>query len=344
MAPQPPVRFSAIGLNHPHIYGQTDLLLRAGAELVSFHAVEPELAGQYTAAFPQASLARCVDEILEDDTIDLVVSAAIPSDRARVGIAAMTHGKDFMSDKPGFTTMADLFEARRVRAEAQRIYSICFSERLESRATVKAQELVSAGAIGQAVHTIGIGPHRINASRRPPWFFDRERYGGILIDIASHQIDQYVVFTGSSDIEIAASTVANYKYPEYPDLEDFGEALLRSERATGYIRVDWYTPDGLETWGDTRLMILGTDGTIELRKNCDLCGRPGGDHLFLVDLKGTHYVDCSDVDLPYGRQLLADIRNRTETSMRQSHPFLVSELALKGQAQAKRMGHLNNGQ
>ena len=337
---QPQMRFSAIGLNHAHIYGQVDVLLGAGAELVSFYAREPELAAQFGRIYPQARLARSQEEILEDETIHLIVSAAIPCQRAPLGLAAMRHGKDFLSDKPGFTALEQLAEARRVQAETGRIYAVYFSERLGNRATVKAGELVKAGAIGRVVQTIGLGPHRIRLPTRPDWFFRRAQYGGIITDIGSHQVDQFLFFTASTEAEVVAAQVANYSYPQYPELEDFGEVILWGDGGTGYIRVDWFTPDGLEVWGDGRLVILGTEGYIELRKYCDLAGRSGGDHLFLVDQKGVHYIDCSDVELPYGRQLVNDVRNRTETAMSQAHCFLASELALQAQAQAQRLGNL----
>ena len=334
---QPHIRFGVIGLNHNHIYGQTNLLLRAGAELISFYAQEPDLIAKFAQTYPQVRQTRSSQEILEDDTLQLIVSAAIANERAPLGIAAMKHGKDFMSDKPGFTTLAQLVEARRVQVETGRIYSICFSERFENPATVKAGELVQAGAIGRVVQTIGLGPHRINLPSRPDWFFRKAQYGGILTDIASHQVDQFLYFTGSSQAEVVAAQVANYKYPQYPELEDFGDLMLRGNGGTGYIRVDWYTPAGLNTWGDGRLTILGTEGTIELRKYCDLAGRPGGNHLFLVDQTGTTYMDCNGIDLPYGRQLVNDIINRTETAMPQAHCFLVSELTLQAQVQACRL-------
>lgn len=342
MTTQPTIRFSAIGLNHSHIYGQTNLLLRVGAEFISFYAQESELVAKFAPEYPQARQARSVEEILEDESIQLIVSAAIPNQRAPLGIAAMRHGKDFMSDKPGFTTLSQLAEARRVQQETGRIYSICFSERLENPATVKAGELVRTGAIGRVVQTVGLGPHQIRLSTRPAWFFHRTQYGGILTDIASHQVDQFLYFSGSTQAEVVAAQIANYKYPQYPELEDFGELLLRGNGGTGYIRVDWYTPDGLNTWGDGRLTILGTEGYIELRKNCDLAGRPGGNHLFLVDQKDTRYIECNEVDLPYGRQLISDIINRTETAMPQAHCFLASELSLRAQAQAQRLGNLSN--
>ena len=340
MISSPTMRFAAIGMNHGHIYNQTNTLLNAGAQLVAYYAQEPDLAARYAQNFPQARLASNPAEILEDETIQLVISAAIPSERAQLGIAAMQHGKDFMSDKPGFTTLEQLAEARRVQAATGRIYSICYGERLENPATVKAGELVQAGLIGQVVQTIGFGPHRINLPSRPDWFFHKAQYGGILTDIGAHQFDQFLFFTASTSAEITAAHVANYKHPQYPELEDFGEVMLRSNKATGYLRVDWFSPDGLNTWGDARLFILGTEGYIEIRKNTDLGGRSGGSHLFYANQSGMNYLDCSQGDLPYGRHLLADILKRTQTAMPQAHVFLASELALLAEQKAMRLGHL----
>jgi len=334
------IRFSAIGLNHNHIYGQTNLLLRAGAELVSFYAPEPALVAQYSQAYPQARLARSAQEILDDVTIQLVISAGIPCDRAPLGIQVVQHGKDYMSDKPGFTSLDQLAEVRQVQAETQRIYSICFSERFEVGAAVKAGELVKAGAIGKVVQTVGLGPHRMHPPARPEWFYQKARYGGILTDIASHQVDQFLFYTGSAQAQVVSSQVGNFKHPEYPELEDFGDMVLRGDGSTGYIRVDWYTPQGLGVWGDGRMTILGTEGYIELRKYVDIAGRPGTDHLFLVDQNGIQYMDCSQVERPYGKQLIADILNRTETAMQQEHCYLASQLALEAEAKAARLGHL----
>jgi predicted dehydrogenase len=340
MSTQPTIRFATIGLNHFHIYGQTNLLLRNGAELVKFYASEPELLERYGKDYPQATLAANEAEILEDESIQLVISAAIPNERAPLGMRVMQHGKDYMSDKPGFTTLAQLAEVRRVQRETGRIYSIDYSERLETRASVKAGELVHSGAIGRVIQTMGMGPHRPRFHQRPAWFFQREKFGGILCDIASHQFDQFLYYTGSTRAEIVHAQVANYAHPDYPEFEDFGDVVVRGDGSTGYIRVDWFTPDGLATWGDGRTIILGTEGYIELRKYIDIAGRPGTEHLFLVNNQKTEYIDCSAVELPYGRQLIHDILHRTETAMPQEHCFLASELALKAQAMATRLGNL----
>jgi predicted dehydrogenase len=334
---RPKIRFAVIGINHAHINSQVDAVLRGGGELVSMYAKEDDLAAAFMKRFPQAKRARAENEILEDSSIQLVLSSAIPDERAPLGVRVMQHGKDYMSDKPGITTLEQLAEVRRVQAQTRRIYSIMYSERFENRATIKAAELVNAGAIGRVVQTIGLGPHRMSASTRPAWFFDRPRYGGILCDIGSHQADQFLYFTGSTRADIVAAQVANVHNQQYPTFEDFGDVTLRGDKGAGYIRVDWFTPDGLATWGDGRLTILGTDGFIEVRKNIDIAGKPGESHLFLVDKKDTRYIDCRDVVLPYGAQLVSDVVNRTETAMSQQHCFLATELMLKAQKQAQRV-------
>lgn len=332
------IKFGVIGLNHGHINGQVRAVQRGGGELVSFFAKEPELVAKFQKDFPQAKLARSEDEVLNDSSLQLIVSASIPNERAPLGVRVMQHGKDFMVDKPGITSLEQLAVVRRVQAQTKRIYSILYSERLENPATIKAGELVKAGAIGKVVQTVGLGPHQVRPETRPTWFWDTKYYGGIITDIASHQFDQFLFFTGSTSAEIAAAQVRNVNHPKYPNFEDFGDVLLRGNGGTGYIRVDWFTPNGLGTWGDGRLTVIGTEGFIELRKNVDIGGRKGGNHLFLVNQKETRYFDCSKEPLPYGEQLVNDVLNRTETAMPQTHCFLATELALRAQKMARRLG------
>lgn len=335
--PDQPIRFSVIGMNHGHIYGQVGAMQRAGGILVAYHATEPEIMQEFRKRYPDAKPARSADEIYEDTSIQLILSAAIPIDRADIGIKAMEHGKDFMSDKPGIITLEKLEEVKKVQKDTGRIFSILYSERMENKASVRAAELIKAGAIGRVIQTVNLAPHRMNIPSRPDWFFDTKYYGGIITDIGSHQIDQFLYYTGSTRAIIAGAQTGNVHYPQYPEFEDFGDAILRGNGGMGYIRVDWFTPDGLDTWGDGRLTILGTEGFMELRKYTDLAGRTGGNHLFLVDNKETRYIDCSDQYLPFGEQFTHDILYRTETAMTQDHCFLATEVTLQAQAQAQRV-------
>lgn len=324
------IRFAVIGLNHGHINNQIQTVVRGGGQLVAFYAKEPDLAGAFAKRFPDAKPARSEQEILDDSTVPLIVSAAIPNERAPLAVKAMEHGKGFMVDKPGATTLEQLAELRRVQAKTKRIFSVLI-ERHESRTINKAAELIAAGAIGQVIQTAGLAPHRMSPESRPAWFFRREQYGGILCDLASHNLDAYLFLTSSTRAEVVASQVGNMHHSTYPELEDFGDVMLSGDGGAGYIRVDWFSPAGLNTYGDSRLTIIGSDGYIELRKTVDIAGRPGGDHLFLVDQKGPKYLDCAEVKLPYGERLVDDVLNRTTTADSQSRTFLAMELALEAQ-------------
>ncbi|MEO1549767.1 MAG: Gfo/Idh/MocA family oxidoreductase [Pseudomonadota bacterium] len=325
----------AIGLDHRHIYGQIEHMAAVGVPCLGYWTEgDPGPLPGFQKRFADIPrMARRQD--LYDLGAQLALIAAIPADRADLSIEAMEAGLDVMSDKPGCTDLAQLARIEAAVARTGRIWSIDFSERFEVECVTRASELVAEGAIGRVVQTVGLGPHRLNRATRPDWFFQRARYGGILTDIASHQIDQFLHFTGARSAEITLAQVGNYANPQDPELQDFGELALKADGAHGYIRVDWYTPDALPTWGDGRLTILGTEGTIELRKYVDVGGEPGGDHLFLTNATRCERIDCTGVGLPYFAALKADIRDRTQTAMAQSHAFAVTDLALRAQALAE---------
>ncbi|MGK6322174.1 Gfo/Idh/MocA family protein [Sphingomonas sp. DT-51] len=329
------LRFAVIGLDHSHIYAITDALIRGGGTLVAVHAGDPKQLVPFRKRYGDVKVARTEEEILADKTIQVVASASIPNLRAPLGVRVMRAGKDFLSDKPGITSLDQLAEVRRTIAQTKRKFAIMYSERLEVRAAVKAGELVHAGAIGRVVQTINIAPHRVSAPTRPEWFWDVKHYGGILTDIGSHQADQFVFYTGSTEASVVASQVGNFATPQHPRFQDFGDMMLTGNGGAGYVRVDWYTPDGLPTWGDGRVFILGTEGYIELRKYVDIEGRPGGNHLFLADKKGTRYMDCSKVPLPFGPQFVTDVVERTEVAQNQAQALLAAELVLSAQDKAR---------
>ncbi len=339
------IKFAVINIDHPHIYGMTDAIKRGGGELVALYARQPDLTAAFLKTFPEAKLAKSESEILEDPSIQLVLSSGIPDERAPLGIRVMQHGKDYLSDKPGIITLEQMAAVKKVQKETKRIYSIMYSERFENKATEKASQLVIAGAIGPVIQTVNLAPHRIGNSFgktglavRPDWFWDKKRFGGILTDIGSHQFDQYLHFTGTTQAEVLMSQVGNVHHPDKPLFEDFGDVMLSGNGGTGYIRVDWFTPDALDTWGDGRLTILGTDGYIEVRKNTDiLSGNKGGNQLYMVNNKEMVHIDCNNVVLPFGPLFVDDVVNRTETAMTQAHCFLATELALKAQKNARMM-------
>lgn len=335
-----PIRFAAVGLDHAHIFGQIAGFVEQGCELVAMATDDADaaVAVQARERYPGVPLVDA-DEVFARDDISVVVTAAVPDRRGPIAVRALRAGMNVVTDKPGCVRADQLDDIRQAVADSGRFWSVTFSERFEVGAVARAGELVRQGRIGRVVQTLGLGPHRVGShlagdKARPDWFYDPARYGGILVDIASHQIDQFLWFTGSSTGDVVASTVANYANPATPGLQDFGEILLRSESAQGYIRCDWYTPDGLPTWGDARLVVLGTEGYLELRKYIDIAGREGGNHLFCVDRDGTHYIDCSDVVPTYYADLVRDTIDQTNTAVPQEHTFETTRLALLAQERA----------
>jgi predicted dehydrogenase len=341
--PQHSIRFAVCGMSHDHIYGMVGAIQRGGGELVAAFGEEPDKLAAFTKRYPDVKMVKSDDEILNDSSIQLVLSSTIASHRAPLGVRVMEHGKDFLADKPGITTLEQLAEVRKTIAHTKRIYAIMYSERLEVRAAVKAGELIQSGAIGQVIQTINIAPHQIQqghgdaggGSGRPEWFWDPDLYGGILCDIGSHQVDQFLYYTGSTEAEVVAAQIANVAHHDRPRFQDFGDMMLRGNRGMGYVRLDWFTPDGLGTWGDGRLFVLGTQGYIELRKYTNVAVAKQGNNLFVVDQKEARYMDCSNLTLPFGPQFVADVVNRTHLAQDQTQCLLAAELSIEAQRSAK---------
>jgi predicted dehydrogenase len=329
-------RFAAIGLDHRHIYDLTEGLLEAGQACVGYNpdTTDPRVLTGFQKRFPHVP-AVDRDKLLDDPSIDFIVLSAVPRDRADIAIAAMRRGKDVLCDKPGVTTFEQLAAVEASVRETGRIWSVCFSERFIKPSARKAWDLVRSGAIGQVVQTVGLGPHRLNRALRPSWFFDKPAYGGIFNDIGCHQIDQFLALADATDATIVNSTVGCFG-TEPAGFEDFAEITLQTQSVRGYARIDWFTADGLPTWGDGRLFVLGTEGTIEVRKNVDIAGREGEDHVFLVDRTGTRHVPCADMRVSYFEDFVTDLANRTTSTVPQSHVFAVCRLALEAQANATR--------
>jgi len=331
--------FAAAHLDHGHIYGQCNGLTEAGATLKWVYDPDPKRVEKFIASFPGTRAARSLEEILDDPEVRLVAAAAITNLRGPLGCRVMEAGKDYFTDKAPFTTLDQLAQAREVVARTGRKYAVYYSERLHVESAMFATQLIRDGAIGRVLQVIGLGPHRLNAPSRPTWFFEREKYGGILCDIGSHQFEQFLTFSGATDATITQAAIANFGNPDYPELEDFGEAsLIGDNGASNYVRVDWLTPKGLPIWGDGRTMILGTKGTIELRKYIDIGRERSGDHVYIVDEKGEQHLHVrGKVGFPYFGQLVLDCLNRTENAMTQVHAFKAAELCLKAQAAARRI-------
>ena len=338
------IKFSVIGIQHGHIYGMCHELISSGAVLVSAYDKDEKARAEFAKKYPDIKIAQSENEILEDESISLVTGAAVTCERADIGIRVMKSGKDYFVDKGPFTTLSQLDDVKKVIDETGRKYMVCYSERLQSESSELAGKFIREGRIGNVLQYIGMGPHRLSAPTRPEWFFDKKQYGGIITDICSHQFEQFLFFTGEKDAKVNFARACNFAHPERPGFEDFGEVSLTGKNGTsGYMKVDWFTPDGLASWGDCRCFIIGTDGYIELRKNIDITGsKQGGEHLFITtNGQGTEYVDAKGkMGHPFFKAFLDDCVNRTENAMTQEHCLKAAELTLLAQQMADKNNNI----
>ena len=249
------LRFAVIGLEHRHAYDLAAYLLEAGMECAGYwpQTTDAHVLAGFRKRFPDLPEVADKERLLDDPAIQVIVTAAIPRERAAIAIDAMRRGKDVMADKPGVTTFEQLTAVEAAVRETGRIFSICFSERFLVPSTEKALALVLEGAIGRVVQTVGLGPHRLNRAIRPAWFWDRDAYGGILVDIASHQLDQFILFTDSRHPEVIAATTGSFVTGE--GFEDFGE--ISAQRARGrlcarrLVHAGWIADVGRRAADDT---------------------------------------------------------------------------------------------
>ena len=307
---------AVVGTDHPHIVELTGALVAAGATVRAVVATDAGIGPWLASQYPDA---RADDPYGAD--IDIVVSAAIPNERAPIAIDAIRAGKDVVLDKPGVTTLAQLDDVRTARQASGRRWLVVFGERLGVPAMRRAEAVVREGRIGAVLHTVGLGPHLLNLEHRPEWFFDPERYGGILVDIGSHQADQFLAFTDASSAEAFAATVRSHD--DHPGVQVLGEMLLRTpDGRTGYARVDYFTPKGLGAWGDVRTWIIGTEGTLEIR--------PLDNTVTVVDAERVERIDAAVEPITWASEFLAGAMPAS-----QAHVDAVHEVVLRASVLAQ---------
>jgi predicted dehydrogenase len=328
--------FAAVGLDHGHIHGMVEQLVAAGATLSLVWDEDPQRLADFVETHPGSRAAASENEVLDDPAVRLVASASIASLRGPLGVRVLEAGKDFFADKPALTTLDDLAAARDAVARTGGKFAVYYGERVHSEAAILAGELIAQGAIGEVLQVVSFGPHRIGESR-PDWFYDPEQYGGILCDIGSHNFEQMLFYTGARSGQIVSATVANYAHRETPGLQDFGDAhVVLDNGTTGYVRVDWFTPDGIDVFGDGRTVLLGTDGYIELRKYIDITTDNGGGQVLLVNQEGQYRFDATGrTGFPFFGQLIRDCLDRTDHAMTQEHAFMAAELSIIAQRDAR---------
>ncbi len=335
------MRFAVIGLSHAHVISMTQAL--SGLPDVACDGFAPEdtpVGKGFAGLYPDLAR-RPRGELLGDPAIDLILCGDVNGLRGSVLKEALTAGKHVFVDKPPVTTLEDLEAVEQAAQRTGKLFFVYFGERLDNPLLIKTKELVDEGRIGRVVNFIGLGPHKLSIEHRPAWMFDPALYGGILNDIASHQVELFTWLTGQQ-VARFRSRVGNFGTPQHPTFQDFGDAWFEGDGgAAGYVRVDWFTPDALPTWGDIRQMLVGTEGTLEIRSNINLGSPDAGPALLLTTRKSApELVDPGDIDTAWGPKLVADIHDGVNRLMPRDVTFQALRTVLSMQRDAEKIGNL----
>jgi predicted dehydrogenase len=324
------VGIGVVGLEHLHVLELVDGLCSAGATVVAHtdgDSLSPLFAGWQTGSRPTDR-----SGVLADPDVDLVVVAGVPADRADDSVAALASGRSVLSDKPGVTTTAQLERVRTAVATSGQRWWVLFSERFGVPAVRWAVDLARSGAIGRVVGVQGSAPHRAAFESRPGWFADPERAGTLLVDLATHQVDQFVALAGTDDVRVVHAASGNVAAPEFPAVHDVAELVLAGGGTRGFHRVDFLEADGFPSWGDVRLVVTGTDGRLEVRTPVS-DGAAGPPELWITDHTSHRRVDL-EPRATWAEELLADLADGGERLMERDHPFTVSRIVLEALAVA----------
>jgi len=257
------IRVGVAGCQHPHVeYIYTEVASRRN---VTIEAVaEPDQVTRAAAA-RRFGVPAYADhrELLDRHRLDVVVAAGDFAGRGRIVADSLQAGAHVLADKPLCTTAGDLGDVEASWLAGDRELSLLLEKRCWPP-TLALLNLINADVLGEITLFAASAPHRLMRAARPPWFFDPVSYGGILNDLAVHDLDLLLWLTGTTGGVITGWT-GNRTMPEHPGFDDHGLAVFRgTDGLLGTFEVHWLSPEAAPYHGDYRLRVTGTQGTAEL--------------------------------------------------------------------------------
>ena len=325
--PLPPA-FAVVGARHSHILGQAQALADAGACAAMIWEPDDRAYAAFARAFPDVERVHDLDVILCADAIGFVTAAPIAAERAWLGIQCLEAGKDYLVDKPGVLTRFELEAVQHACERTGRRFIVWFHERLSSPATLAALDLVHAGTIGDLVGCTILAPHQLRPSERPDWFWAPEFAGDIIVDLGSHHFDLLLEATGNAPLEVTSAVADCVHFSEHDGFLDLATVTVVGPNFQATIHLDWLSPDTLGTWGAGRIFFRGTRGYLEVRREIDLAGRPGSNHLLWVNESGSHREQWDGRTLRFASDYLADLASGAHTAIDPDRWRQASRLAL----------------
>ncbi|WP_405056649.1 Gfo/Idh/MocA family oxidoreductase [Kribbella sp. NBC_01505] len=316
------IRIAIAGAAHPHArYVTAEIDRNDEYQLVAVADPDRTVAERYATPY-QAKVFTDHQQLLDETRPDVVMVAGIYADRGRAVVDALDAGAHVLADKPLCTSLTDLTAISEASRRNNRHVTVLLEKRYYPETLAMAELIDELGTIHGVVST---GPHKLNRPTRPEWFFDRTRYGGLLNDLAVHDIDAALHFTGLTAGTVSGALASEPGFPRY------GTATLTGPGVLITAGVDWLTPAASPLHGDYRMKLVGSNGTAELQW--------ARKRLVLTTTDKAPY----DVVLPPGHRPaelpLQALANGNEPDITTSNSLLVTRLALLAQQSAENGNH-----
>ena len=268
------MRIGIMGLHYGHIGGMFASAAKASnGEIVGIVEADDALYQRYT---EKQSIPRyaSLEEMLDQAKPELVLEGLTHLEKPAMVEACAQAGAHMLLDKPLCRTLDD-WERMRAAVAANNVELSMWYTSRSYPPFIALRRAILDGELGEIVSLISTHPHKITRQSGTPWYFDEKAYAGTFADVACHGVDQVLWLTGAAATGVHCLGTCK-RFTDEPRLTDHMQASFQlSDGALATLTADWLTPQHSPSFGDTRFILMGTEGSAHLRAYA-------GDHLLVV--------------------------------------------------------------
>lgn len=326
------MRIGIVGLREGHVSGMLSSARKsANAELVGVVESDDNL---YEALIGSKGL--CVPryptlvDMLSEAQPELLIEGVHHAAKVELVEMAAQAGAHVLLDKPLCRNLADWERMRAAVEESGIKLSMWFTSRSYPPFMALREHLL-AGDLGEIVSAVSTHPHKL-WDKAPRWYWDKDIYAGTFFDLGCHGVDQIRWLTGAEYTGVHAISTC-IKHTD-PPLVDHVQASFRlSNGACGVVTADWLTPQASPTWGDTRFIVMGTEGSAHLRAYA-------GNHLLVVSNKKGVIEPTFDQykPAPFVQEMISAYERGDENFISTQDVFAVARACIAAEESARQGG------
>lgn len=295
------MKIGIMGVHYGHIGGMLRSAIHApNGQIVGMVEPDDALYRKHTEkqAIPRFAT---LEEMLDKAGPGLVLEGLTHAEKADAVETCAAAGVHMLLDKPLCSNRGDYGRIKAAVEKSGIKLSMFFTSRSHT-AFIALRETLLNGDLGEIVSLISTHPHKLG-SFAPAWYFDPDQYAGAFHDLACHGLDQVRWLTGAECTGVHALGTLK-KHMGSGLAHDHIQASFQLDNgALAVLTADWLTPQASPSFGDTRFIMMGTEGSAHLRAYA-------GNHVLVASDK----TGVRELDLPPSRTdaFVADMINAIE--------------------------------